>query len=366
MKRIFMQLLLVVGILILAALLYVGGNILFAVVTKFRPAPVEDVAIANPQFAISNPQSLTDSTLTFLTWNLGYGGLGQEVDFFYDGGKMVTSPKAHVEKNNAGMVKFLEENKDVDFIFLQEADRHGKRSWNIDQVQEFANVLPNHNYAFAPNYVVKWLPFPFLDPMGTIYGGIVLYSKFTPVESKRIAVPNITDFPRRLFYLQRCMLMQRYPLANGSDLVVINTHFEAYDNGEVKKEEMKVARKIMEAEYAKGNYVILGGDWNIAPPDFNVHTWEKEKLDDPLYLANNDSVFIPGWDYVYDRTTPTNRKNNHAFDPKTTYTTIIDYYYVSPNIEVEEVKGVDLGFKFSDHNPVKLKIKLRENPAAII
>jgi endonuclease/exonuclease/phosphatase family metal-dependent hydrolase len=344
--------------LILAAALYVGGMIVFAVVTKFRPAPVEAVVVS-PMTSEYKPITHNDSTFTFLTWNLGYGGLGAEVDFFYDGGKMVTSPKAHVQKNNAGMVKFLEENKNTDFIFLQEADRKGKRSWNIDQVAEFAKVLPEHTYAFTPNYDVKWMPFPFLDPMGKIYGGLLTFSHYEPVEAKRIALANITDFPRREFYLQRCLMTQRYHLPNGKDLFVINTHFEAYDNGSVKKEEMRTAKKIMEEEYAKGNYVVLGGDWNIAPPDFNVHKWEKEKETDPLYLANNDSTFIPGWKYVYDPNTPTNRKNNHAFDPKTTFTTIIDYYFVSPNIEVEEVKGVDLGFQFSDHNPVKMKIKLK-------
>jgi len=351
------QLLLVIFLLVLAFGLYVGGMILFAAITQLNPKPVEDVEVINPKSQTQNSK-IADSAFTFLTWNLGYGGLGSDVDFFYDGGKMVTSPKQSVVKNNTGMTKFLSENKDLDFILLQESDRHGKRSWNIDQVKEFSDVLPNHSYAFAVNYDVKWLPFPFTDPMGNIYGGITTFSKFEPVESKRIALPNITDFPRKLFYLKRCLMLQRYPLANGKDLVIVNTHFEAYDKGEVKREELKMAKKYLEEEYAKGNYVVLGGDWNIAPPDFNVHKWEKEKETDVLYLANNDSTYIPGWKYVYDPNTPTNRKNSRPFDAKT-FTTIIDYFFVSPNIEVEEVKGVDMGFQFSDHNPVKMKIRLK-------
>ena len=290
---------------------------------------------------------------------MGYGGLGKEVDFFYDGGKMVTSPQEHVLKNNTGMKKFLAENKDVDFIMLQEVDRNSKRSWKIDQAEEFAKILPEHNYAFTPNYDVQYLPFPFTNPIGKVYGGLQTLSKFTPVESKRIALPGITDFPRKLFYLERCLLMQRYKLANGKELIVINTHFEAYDDGSVKKEQMALTKKILEAEYAKGNYVVLGGDWNIAPPSFNVHTWEKEKEDDPLYLKNNDAHYIDGWSYDYDSTTATNRKNKFAFDAKTTFTTVIDYYFTSPNIEVEEVKGFNMGFDCSDHQPVRMKIKLK-------
>lgn len=352
------KVLLFAGILVLAAILYVAGMILFGLITKFKPQPVEAVDTVKAQSGKADA-ALADSTYTFLIWNVGYGGLGKEVDFFYDGGKMVTSPKEHVLKNNEGMVKFFEQNRDVDFIMLQEVDRNSKRSWHIDQAAEFAAALPGHNYTFTPNYVVQYLPFPFTDPIGRVYGGLQTLSKYAPVESKRIALPGITDFPRKIFYLERCLLQQRYKLNNGKELVVINTHFEAYDDGSVKKEQMALTKKLLEEEYAKGNYVILGGDWNIAPPSFNVHTWEKEPEDDQLYLKNNDANYIPGWQYVYDSTTATNRKNKFAFNPTKTFTTVIDYYFTSPNIEAVEVKGVDLGFNYSDHQPVELKIKLK-------
>ncbi len=353
------KLLLFIGILLLSALLYVGGLILFGMATKFRPAPVEDVAVVNPKSETLNPNLITDSAFTFLIWNIGYGGLGKEVDFFYDGGKTVTSPKEHVLKNNFGFVKFFERNRDVDFIMLQEVDRHSKRSWNIDQAEKFAKTLPEHNYAFTPNYNVKFLPFPFTDPMGKVYGGLQTLSKFTPTETKRIALPGITDFPRKIFYLERCLLMQRYKLANGRDLIVINTHFEAYDDGSVKKEQMALTKKILEEEYEKGNYIVLGGDWNIAPPDFDVHKWEREKIDDTLYLMNNYTDYVGGWHYVYDSTVATNRKNTTSYTEGKTYKTVIDYYFVSPNVMVEEVKGIDLGFAYSDHQPVKMKILLK-------
>ncbi len=353
------QALLIIGIIVLAAALYVGGMILLAIVTQYKPPPMEDVALVKPETG-NNPSLLTDSTFTFLIWNLGYGGLGKEVDYFYDGGKMVTSPKAHVLKNNKGMVELLKANKDADFIMLQEVDRQGKRSWDIDQAQQFADALPDHDYAFALNYKVSYLPFPFTDPIGKVYGGLQTLSKYTPTEIKRIALPNITDWPRKLFYLKRCLMLERYKLANGKDLVIINTHFEAYHaGGLVKKEQRAVAKKILEAEYAKGNYVVLGGDWNIAPPGFNVHKWEHKKLTDELYLMNNDSVFVPGWSYVVDMNTATNRKNETSYTEGETYKTIIDYFYVSPNIEIEDIHGIDLGFNYSDHNPVRMKMKLK-------
>ena len=349
MKRMITVILIIIAI----PVLYVGGFILFGTVTRFQPAPIEDVAVVG-----TNSKALTDSVFTFMTWNIGYGGLGAEVDFFYDSGTMVTSPEPLVKKYTDGIDQTIKENGDADFIFIQEADRKGKRSWGIDEVGGISSQVPDHNYAFAVNYDIKYLPFPYLNPIGRVYGGLLTLGKYKPEECKRIALPGITDWPRKIFYLERCLMLQRYKLAGGKDLVVINTHFEAYDDGGVKREQMALTKKLMLDEYAKGNYVVLGGDWNIAPPNFNIHKWEKVKLLDPLYTLTNDPNYIPGWKYAYDENTPSNRKNDHAFDA-TTYTTVIDYFFVSPNIDVEEVKGINAGFQYSDHNPVRMKIKLK-------
>lgn len=367
-KPIYMkQLALLILILVLAAVMYVGGMLLLGLATKYKPATVEEL---NTQKAVAETQAekqnlpagigAQDTVLSFLIWNIGYGGLGKEVDFFYDGGKTVTSPREHVMKNNEGIVKNLAGNhRDVDFVMLQEVDRCSKRSYKIDQAKNIAEALPQHRSTFTPNYDVVFLPFPFIDPIGKVYGGLQTLSRFMPEKSERIALPGISDFPKKIFYLERCLLVQRYALPNGKKLIIINTHYEAYDDGSVKKQQMELTKKLVEEEYAKGNYVVIGGDWNIAPPDFNVHSFEKEKEDDPLYLMNNDKSFMPGWSYAYDSTIATNRKNKTAFDPAKTFTTVIDYYLLSPNIEIVSVKGQDMGFDYSDHQPVKMKVKLK-------
>ncbi|MBS1686054.1 MAG: endonuclease/exonuclease/phosphatase family protein [Bacteroidetes bacterium] len=364
MKRMLILLL----VIILIPAIYVGGFILYGMATKFKPQPVEDVSVQPAEQPSTRAISSLD-TLSFMTWNIGYGGLGAETDFFYDDGKMITTPQEWVQKYTKGIFATVKENQDADFIFIQEADRHGKRSWNVDEVAGIASSAPDHNYAFAVNFDVKYLPFPlepWKDKIGPVYGGLLSLSRFMPEETQRISLPGIPDWPKKIFYLERCLMMQRFKLPNDKELVVVNTHFEAYDDGSVKKEQMALTKKLLEAEYAKGNYVVLGGDWNIAPPDFNVKKWEKEPNYDKLYEMNNDSNYIPGWKYVYDGNTPTNRKNSHAFDPNTTFTTVIDYFFVSPNVDVVEVKGINAGFEYSDHNPVRMKITLRpEHPVAL-
>lgn len=357
-KRVFSFIVKSIVSVILLVAIYVGGSILVAKLTEFKPFPTQNLGLVSPNPSCAKQIPL-DFTLTFFSWNIGYGGLGSETDFFYDGGKMSIAPKSWVEKYTHGIYETTKEHQNDDFFFFQEVDRKGWRSHDIDEVSGISSSLPKHNATFALNYDVTYLPMPWLSPLGRIYGGLLSCSKFIPQKSQRIALPNITDFPRNLFYLKRCLIVQYFNVSNGKQLVAINAHLEAYDEGgKVKKQQMEVLRKLMEKEYAKGNYVVLGGDWNIAPPKFDIHKWEKEKINDPLYQLQNDSVFIPGWSYVADLNTPTNRKNNHAFDPKTTFTTVIDYFYVSPNVEAKFVKGVDAKFRYSDHNPVEMKIRL--------
>ena len=54
---------------------------------EFRPAPVEEV------YRCQQPDSLPD-TLTLVSWNIGYAGLGDNMDFFYDGGRRVRDTRA--------------------------------------------------------------------------------------------------------------------------------------------------------------------------------------------------------------------------------------------------------------------------------
>ena len=141
--------------------------------------------------------------------------------------------------------------------------------------------------------------------------------------------------------------------------LVINNHNSAFDGGKLKSIEMSHLRKFLLSEYAKGNYIVAGGDWNQCPPDFDPDKFKK-KEDDHYFPVNISADYYPdGWRWVYDSDMPTNRKVTKAYNPSETFTTIIDYYLVSPNVEVEEVKGIDHDFAFSDHQAVFLQISLK-------
>lgn len=346
-------------LLILAgiAAFYVGGNMLYGTLTDYKPAPAEPVEIKNPVAA-----QPADSVFTCMIWNIGYSGLGAQEDFFFDGGTMVRPSQTRVEENLKGIRETIAAKTGVDFILLQEVDENSKRSYYNNEVEEIAKALPDYSYGFALNYNVKYVPAPLDRPwnaMGKVRSGLASYSRFAPVEATRIAFPGGFAWPKRVFWLDRCLLVFRYNLPGGKQLLVINTHNEAYDEGGfVKKKEMEVLRDLLTQEYAKGNYIIIGGDWNQCPPNFDYQHFGKDE-DGSYVQLNVPADFMPeGWTWAYDPGTPTNRKLAKPFVKGETFVTLIDFFLVSPNVKILEVKGVSVDFGYSDHQPVTMKVKL--------
>ena len=281
--------------------------------------------------------------------------------FFYDEGKMVRSPEKLVRKNLTGIMAFLEERKEgTDFFLLQEVDRAADRSAQTDQLLEIAAKLPDFTYAFGQNYLVSYIPIPILEPMGSVSSGLANYSRYMPVESFRGAYQGNYDWPTYLFFLDRCFLLMRYEVKGGKELVVINTHNSAFDDGSLKKKQMEQLKTVLMEEYEKGNYVVVGGDWNQHPPDYHgFELFPIQKKPENAYLFVPSSYPASGWQWVYDPSIPTNRSLSAPFDPDTTQRSIIDFFLLSPNIELKSVKAWSMDFEFSDHQPVGIEIKLR-------
>jgi endonuclease/exonuclease/phosphatase family metal-dependent hydrolase len=348
-------------ILLFIAVLILGftGLIVYAMISDYKPAEKE--MISQPE----NPSVLDDSlTLTFLTWNIGYAGLDKDMDFFKDGGTKVITPKASCLENVSGIEKFLSANDSIDFIYIQEIDRDSKRSYHVDEYENLSKKLPGYKPFFALNYDVFFVPAPLTRPYGKVVSGIALFSKYTPETSARYSLPGDFGFPMQLFYLDRCFMVNRYKMKNGKELVLINTHSEAFDEGgTIRKSQMEMLRKFVLNEYDSGNYVIAGGDWNQYPPAFKPDFKGNKGFTGQIgnfYLMGIEPDFMPGdWKWVYDPSTPSVRTLIAAYDPAATPTSICDIFLISPNVEFATVKCHHLGFVNSDHNPVIMKVKLK-------
>jgi len=350
--KIISRLLKAILIIILVIVIGFAGIIVYALISDYKPGEKETV------YSSDKAGILNDTAeISLLTWNIGYCGLDKEMDFFYDGGTQVITPGNKCIDNLTAVKKFLRDNDTVDLILIQEIDKNSKRSYRINEFDTLAKLLGDYKSFFATNYKVFFVPVPISKPMGKVLSGIALFSRLLPVSATRYSFPGQYGFPKQLFMLDRCFLINRYPLENGKELLVINTHNEAFDPGQIRKAQMAYLKDFLLAEYQKGNYIIAGGDWNQSPPDFKPKFMGHPVNNSQMMM---DSDYLPaGWKWIYDNTIPSNRSVIKAYDPATTTTTVIDFFLLSPNIESLSVNCIDLNFENSDHNPVRMKVRLK-------
>jgi endonuclease/exonuclease/phosphatase family metal-dependent hydrolase len=344
------------GWLILLLILGFVGLLTFSTVTDYSPDAGSEEKLET-QMATSNEHA--GDTLRILIWNVGYCGLGAEMDFFNDGGKMVRPKEEQVAGYLKAVSMFLGTMKDsVDFALLQEVDRNSKRSYFADQVPIIAEQLNGFSQTFALNYDVKFVPVPFqfpYTPYGKTYSGLLSLSRFNPTSSLRVQYPGGFGWPTKLYMLDRCALEQRFKLKSGKELLLVNTHNTAYDEtGEIKKIELEFMKKRYENEAPKGVSVIIGGDWNQVPPSFSSTAFSNNISDGYTPQALDKSMLPAAFKVSYDSTLATNRSNVSKFEAGKTYTTLIDYFVSSPNVEIISVRTIDMQFRWSDHQPVIL------------
>lgn len=355
-----MSLVLKIILSILIVILGFGIIVLgFFTIVEYNPKQVEEVKINSNQAL----KIQLNEEYQALTFNIGYAALGIDEDFVMDGGKRgIPKSQQVVEGYLQGIQNILTDHPS-DIYFLQEVDLNSRRSYRIDQRFELSNTLGNqYSNSFAYNYKALFVPFPFsfTDYLGKVESGVLTYSKFSANEAERHQFPGAFSWPVRTVNLKRGMLVNYLPIT-GSDklLVIANIHLSAYDSGELRENEMNYLKEFLKKQHELGNYVLVGGDFNQTFPQVSKPIDENEWFN-PIKI---ESDFLPsGYNFAVDPNVWTSRLLNQPYNPtdtENTYHFVIDGFIVSSNIEVVEVKGLDLGFVFSDHNPVSLKFILK-------
>lgn len=340
----------IIGILLIPVAV-VGSFLAYSIATDFRPDMVSDSLVL-----IQNGKPLsTEKPIELTTFNIGYAGLDAGRDFFMEGGKDSRSESAGKTTVNMEAITNFLKSQDSDFYLLQEVDLKAKRSYNIDEAELITDVLPGYNASFAINYKVSWVPVPLYQPMGGVTSGLMTMSKGSFEKSLRYSLPGDEPVPKRYFDLKRCVMENVYELDNGKELIVINVHLSAYDEGgKVRAQQVDWLIEHIEKIYDENdNYLIIGGDWN--------HLMSQA-------LRDKIEGEVPGWAQVlpeklmdstglklaYDPEVTTSRSNEQPYKKGENFEATIDGFLYSPNLSLKSVKGIDLGFTNSDHNPVTI------------
>lgn len=319
--------------------------LIYSTVKNYQPANI--VPIAKLKGKVIDIRD----TLNVFNWNIGYSGLGDDMSFFYDGGEKTRTTEQRTTENLNAIINQIKSHDSVDFYLLQEVDLDSRRSYNLNQFDSITEHLPNYSKFFAFNYKVDFVPVPLNDPLGKTRSGLASFTKHEPFSVVRSAFKGNYSWPMGVFMLDRCYMVQRFFTSNGKELLIINTHNSAYDDGSLRKEQMKLMREFLLAEYSKGNYIVVGGDWNQMPPNDTVSS--KEYNDKHLTRLRIDSDFMSiGWSWVFTEEIPSNRMINEGYNKETTVVSTIDFFLLSPNLKGTAFKAIDLQFKNSDHQPM--------------
>ncbi len=377
LTRILKIILSVLGVIILLFAAWIGA----LTVTEFKPeeeTPLE-ISASSGSSATSETSGSSDSSgtsgsapktlsigeeMTIMTWNIGYAGLSENADFFMDGGDNVTScDKDQVQENLRAITEQISA-LSPDIIYLQEVDTNSSRTYHINEAVQISESLQGYQSAHALNYSCLYVPYP-LPPIGQVNSGIQTLSTYELSDAARISLPVPFSYPVRLANLKRCLLVSRVPIEDSErELVLINLHLEAYDDGEGKAAQTKMLRDILETEIEKGNYVIAGGDFNqvFSSTDQSNYPILGEDFWQPGVLDTAD--FDDSLQFVMDSSAPTCRSldrpmtDAESLAPSDFQYYMIDGFIVSGNLTIESAATLDLGFKNSDHNPVVMKLVL--------
>jgi endonuclease/exonuclease/phosphatase family metal-dependent hydrolase len=292
-------------------------------------------------------------SIVVTTWNIGYAGMGRDSDFVYDLGQQRRPLNAGlVDANLAGITQTIA-GFDSDIILLQEAARPSWVNYRRDVLAGVVGALPGYAHTFGPDVNTRGIP-----PPWNIQVGNAIFTRIVPLSAERRGLPLEPTFELGLF--RRGYRMHILRVDDGRQWVIINIHLSTFDSPEddVRRQQVVALLAFAEEEYAKGHYVVIGGDWNLrlADNDFPNTTDERFKF----WIRDFPQELVPeGWRWAVDPTIPTVRTAYQPYVAGENYVLNIDGFLVSPNVAIADVEGMDLGFLHSDHQPVTARFAMR-------
>ncbi len=368
MPQVLKRILIAIGVLLLLLVLVVGGYLIYLTATYYRIPDNQTIEVSNNAQATMQ----VGKEYTAATYNIGFGAYTPDYTFFMDEGIMKDGTKTvgkrstavskeSVEKCTKGSVDLIK-SLNADFILLQEVDTTSTRSFQVNQKDAFADGFPSFGNAYASNFHTGFLAYPIMEPHGIANAGVMTLSDVYVDDAYRRSYPIDESFPTKFFDCDRCFLIERIPVDNGKELVLINNHMSAYDEGgKIRAQQFDMLVDVIEDEYEKGNYVVIGGDWNHALCGSEAMYPSAQQV--PPWISTFDESDLPrGFKVVRAdniEQVASCRGDDIPYEKGYTYTATVDGFVVSANVDAK-AKNIDGEFKYSDHNPVTLAFTLRQ------
>ncbi len=363
------KLLLVLAIILATLIVVIGSYVLYVVLQYSR---IDDNISINVDNEVSQSILITDKQYTISTYNIGFGAYSPDYSFFMDTGVMkdgtpvrgksgTGKSKEEVNYNTLGAIEEIKK-LDSDFIILQEVDTDSTRSYQINQKQLFEEAFLDYCSTYTPNFHSSYSMLPINDPHGIANTGLLTFAKVNIDRAVRKNYPVSDAFPAKYFDLDRCFTVNYVKVENNKDLVIINSHMSAYDKGGlIRKKQLTLLNTFMEEEYNKGNYLIVGGDFNHALGSDIVEAFTSEQEIPSWVNVLDDSDLVPFMSICKAENrfeVATCRSSDIPYEKNVNYVSVIDGFLVSDNISATAI-NIETNFAYSDHQPVIMTFDLQ-------
>jgi endonuclease/exonuclease/phosphatase family metal-dependent hydrolase len=307
---------------------------------------------------LTNRAGLPDKAgneISISTWNLGYAGLGSASDFIKDGGTRMFPPSRDAVRGNLAGIVETASHLDVDVALFQEVAGDTPLNYWISVDRALARLMGDRQYWFRHDVSTWGVPRPL-----RLKHGSVIASRVTARRAEIAPLPQESD--PMLGLVVRLYALQVVAVAStdgGPDWVIVNLHLSAFDDGaHLRLEQLRAVFDFAEAKYRLGNRVILGGDWNMILMHTDFESTTPDEFLDWIHDLPRD--WVPeDWTIAVDPARPTVRTLYKPYVPGENFTSIIDGFIVSPNVEVVEVETRETGFVHSNHAPVIARFRGR-------
>lgn len=371
----------ITGIILLALVILLAAYIIYLYASYHRIPDNQELQVEEiSQNTEAGNELTTEKNYSALTYNIGFGAYTPDFSFFMDGGKSSWAKSKDSVKETIKGAGELVASKDPDFALVQEIDLDATRSYHVNEYSILKENIPAYNCVFAQNYDSAFLFYPFTQPHGKSKAGLALFSKYPITGSLRRSFPISTSFTK-FFDLDRCYSISRVPVDNGKELVIFELHMSAYGNSDAIREgQIRMLSEDMQKEYEAGNYVICGGDFNH---DLKAADTQSKASDasNNTQTDSGDSAEPESWAYPFPRSElpehfsfcldqlSEDEKNNlwnsarnadMEYVPGETYTVTLDGFIISDNVECTKYENVNIGYSYSDHDPVYMEFQLKK------
>lgn len=235
--------------------------------TTFHPPEIGEEEVA---CAADAPQLQPGQALKVLNWNVQYFA-GKDYVFWYDlldesGPDERPSPQAITATLEEVARVIADEQPDV--VLLQEVDEGAARTDGEDQLARLQDVLDEAFPCHASTFYWKASFVPHPRIMGAAGMKLSTLSRYRIDSATRHQLAQLpSDLLTRQFHIRRAILETRLPVDGGEDLVLLNTHLDAFAQGtDTMQLQVAETRNLLDGLSAADQPWVIGGDFNLLPP----------------------------------------------------------------------------------------------------